>query len=159
MRMQELNKWQHATRNIIIMTTSDPTGGDKVVYFGVININENGRTIGSVDIWRSLLTKEMFCEEKRLGVLEIVDYLGMPKIDKDKKWAVAISRNLKGHLRWRLIKIIEEGRMIFMAADDNAVEVNVKNFKIVDHQWRSFLVEENVNRNMEVTDVSKNDPR
>ena len=27
----------------------------------------------------------MFCEEKRLGILEIVDYLGMPKIDKDKK--------------------------------------------------------------------------
>ena len=67
------------------MTTSDPTGGDKVAYFGVINVNENGRTIGSVDIWRSLLTKEMFCEEKRLGILEIVDYIGMPRIDKQKK--------------------------------------------------------------------------
>jgi hypothetical protein len=149
--MQELNRRQHSTKNIIIMTTSDPTGGDKVVYFGVININENGRTLGSVDIWRSLLTKEMFCEEKRLGVLEIVDYLGMPKIDKDKKWAVAISRNLKGHLRWRLIKIVKEGRMAFTDADDNKVEVNVKNFKIVDPDWWSFLVEENVNRNMEVT--------
>jgi hypothetical protein len=151
MRMQELNRRQHSTKNIIIMTTSDPTGGDKVVYFGVININENGRTLGSVDIWRSLLTKEMFCEEKRLGVLEIVDYLGMPKIDKDKKWAVAISRNLKGHLRWRLIKSVKEGRMAFTDADDNKVEVNVKNFKIVDPDWWSFLVEENVNRNMEVT--------
>ena len=143
----------HNKEYYIIMTTSDPTGGDKVVYFGVININENGRTMGSVDIWRSLLTKEMFCEEKRLGVLEIVDYLGMPKIDKDKKWAVAISRNLKGHMRWRLIKIIKEGRMTFTDANDNAVEVNVKNFKIVDPEWWSFLVEENVNRNMEVTAV------
>ena len=151
MRMQELNRRQHSTKNIIIMTTSDPTGGDKVVYFGVININENGRTLGSVDIWRSLLTKEMFCEEKRLGVLEIVDYLGMPKIDKDKKWAVAVSRNSKGHLRWRLIKIVKEGRMGFTDADDNKVEVNVKNFKIVDPDWWNFLVEENVNRNMEVT--------
>ena len=143
----------HNKEYYIIMTTSDPTGGDKVVYFGVININENGRTMGSVDIWRSLLTKEMFCEEKRLGVLEIVDYLGMSKIDKDKKWAVAISRNLKGHLRWRLIKIIKEGKMTFTDANDNAVEVNVKNFKIVDPEWWSFLVEENVNRNMEVTAV------
>jgi hypothetical protein len=151
MSMQELNRRQHSIKNILIMTTSDPTGGDKVVYFGVININENGRTLGSVDIWRSLLTKEMFCEEKRLGVLEIVDYLGMPKIDKDKKWAVAISRNLKGHLRWRLIKSVKEGRMAFTDADDNKVEVNVKNFKIVDPDWWSFLVEENVNRNMEVT--------
>ncbi len=143
----------HNKEYYIIMTTSDPTGGDKVVYFGVININENGRTMGSVDIWRSLLTKEMFCEEKRLGVLEIVDYLGMPKIDKDKKWAVAISRNLKGHLRWRLIKIIKEGRMTFTDANDNVVEVKVKNFKIIDPEWWSFLVEENVNRNMEVTAV------
>jgi hypothetical protein len=135
------------------MTTSDPTGGDKVVYFGVININENGNTMGSVDIWRSLLTKEIFCEEKRLGILQIADYIGMPKIDKDKKWAVAISRNRKGHLRWRLIKMIKEGKMTFTDADDNAIEVNVKNFKIVDLWWWSFLVEENVNRNMEVEGV------
>ena len=132
------------------MTTSDPTGGDKVVYFGVININENGNTMGSVDIWRSLLTKEMFCEEKRLGILEIADNIGMPKIDKDKKWAVAISRNRKGHLRWRLIKVIKEGKLTFTDADDNTIEVNVKDFKIVDPWWWSFLVEENVNRNMEV---------
>jgi hypothetical protein len=143
----------------IIMTTSDPTGGDKVVYFGVININEHGRTIGSVDIWRSLLTKEMFCEEKRLGILEIVDYLGMPKIDKDKKWAVAIKRNFKDGLRWRLIKIIKEGMMTFTDADDKAVEVNVKDFKIIDPEWWSFLVEENVNRNMEVADAPVNDAR
>jgi hypothetical protein len=135
------------------MTTSDPTGGDKVVYFGVININEGGKTVGSVDIWRSLLTKEMFCEEKRLGILQIADYIGMPKIDKDKKWAVAIRRNYKGHLRWRLIKIIKEGKMTFTNADDNAVEVNVKDFKIVDPWWWSFLIEENVNRNMEVADA------
>ena len=135
------------------MTTSDPTGGDKVVYFGVININENGNTMGSVDIWRSLLTKEIFCEEKRLGILQIADYIGMPKIDKDKKWAVAISRNRKGHLRCRLIKMIKEGKMTFTDADDNAIEVNVKDFKIVDPWWWSFLVEENVNRNMEVEGV------
>ena len=156
--MQELNKWQYGTRDII-MKTSDPTGGDKVVYFGVININENGRTMGSVDIWRSLLTKEMFCEEKRLGILEIVDYLGMPKIDKDKKWAVAINRNLQGHHRWRLIKIIKEGKMTFTDANDRAVEVNVSDFKIADPEWWSFLVEENVNRNMEVTDAPVHDTR
>ncbi|NOJ27814.1 MAG: hypothetical protein DA330_07385 [Nitrososphaera sp.] len=134
------------------MTTSDPTGGDKVVYFGVINVNEYGRTLGSVDIWRSLLTKEMFCEEKRLGILEIVDYIGMPRIDKDKKWAVAVSRKRKGHLRWRLVKLIKEGQFSFTDADDKAIEVNVKDFQITDPEWWSFLVEENVNRNKEVAD-------
>src|SRR5207249_6535619 len=95
------------------MTTSDPTGGDKVVYFGVININENGKTMGSVDIWRSLLTKELFCEEKRLGIEEIVDYIGMRKIDKDKKCAVAIRRARKGRLRGRLVKMIKDGTLAF----------------------------------------------
>jgi hypothetical protein len=149
MRMQELNIGSALHENCLMMA-SDPTGGDKVVYFGVININENGRTIGSVDIWRSLLTKEMFCEEKRLGIVEIVDYIGMPKINKDKKWAVAISRNRKGHTRWRLVKMIKEGTLTFTDADDKSIEVNVKDFKIQDTEWWSFLVEENVNRNMEI---------
>ena len=48
------------------MIENDNETNDKIVYFGVININENARTIGAVDIWRSVLTKELFCEEKRL---------------------------------------------------------------------------------------------
>lgn len=154
MRMQELNRGSTLHENYV-MTVSDPSGSDKVVYFGVININENGRTIGSVDIWRSLLTKEMFCEEKRLGILEIVDYIGMPKISKDTRWAVAISRNRKGHMRWRLVKMIKEGKLAFTDADDKPIEVNVKDFKINDTEWWSFLVEENVNRNVEIVDGPK----
>ena len=132
------------------MTTSDPTGGDKVVYFGVININENGRTLGSVDIWRSLLTKEMFCEEKRLGILEIVDYIGMPKKAANEEWAVAVSRKRKGHLRWRLVKMIKEGRFKFEDADEKMVEVDIRDYEVTDPEWWSFLVKENVNRNVEV---------
>lgn len=132
------------------MATSDPTGGDKVVYFGVININEAGRTLGSVDVWRSLLTKEMFCEEKRHGILEIVDYIGMPKKKPEEEWAVAVNRARKGHLRWRLVKLIKEGMFRFDDADDKPVEVDVKDFDIKDKEWWSFLVKENVNRNMEV---------
>jgi hypothetical protein len=132
------------------MTTSDPTGGDKVTYFGVINVNENGKTIGSVDIWRSLLTKDMFCEEKRLGILEIVDYIGMPRIDKGKKWAVAISRKRAGQMRWKLVKLIQDGNFTFTDADDKQIQVQVKEFSITDPEWWSFLVEKNVNRNVEV---------
>jgi hypothetical protein len=133
-----------------MVATSDPTGGDKVVYFGVININENGRTLGSVDIWRSLLTKDMFCEEKRLGILDIVDYIGMPKKKPEEEWAVAVSRKRKGHLRWRLVKLVKEGRFKFVDADEKPVEIDVKNFAIADQEWWSFLVKDNVNRNVEV---------
>jgi hypothetical protein len=130
--------------------TTDPTGGDKVTYFGVINVNENGKTIGSVDIWRSLLTKEMFCEEKRLGILDIVDYIGMPRIEKEKKWAVAVSRKRSGHMRWKLVKLVQNGKFAFSDADDKRIEVEVKDFSITDPEWWSFLVENYVNRNVEV---------
>ena len=47
------------------MNENDSKTNDKIVYFGVININQNVKTIGAIDIWRSAITKELFCEEKR----------------------------------------------------------------------------------------------
>lgn len=133
------------------MAASGPTGTDKVVYFGVININENARTIGAVDIWRSVITKELFCEEKRLGILEIADYIGMSTIDKNKKWAVAINRKKTGTDRWKLVKLIKEGKFKFLDTDDETpIEVDVKDYKIRGSEWWSFLVEKNINRNIEV---------
>ncbi|HKG87667.1 MAG TPA: hypothetical protein VKA95_05020 [Nitrososphaeraceae archaeon] len=136
------------------MTTSEPIGEDKVVYFGVININEKGRTVGAIDIWRNVITKELFCEEKRLGILEIADNIGMPKIDKDKKWAVAINRKKAGNDRWKLIKIIRQGNFKFTATDDDetTVEVDVKDYRIMDPDWWNFLVEDNINRSIEITE-------
>jgi len=133
------------------MAASGTTGTDKIVYFGVININENARTIGAVDIWRSVITKQLFCEEKRLGILEIADYIGMSTIDKNKKWAVAISRKKTGTDRWKLIKLIKEGKFKFLDTDDETpIEVDVKDYKITGSEWWSFLVEKNINHNIEV---------
>ena len=135
------------------MTTSEPIGEDKVVYFGVININEKERTVGAIDIWRNVITKELFCEEKRLGILEISDNIGMPKIDKDKKWAVAINRKKAGNDRWKLIKIIRQGNFKFTDTDDETtVEVDVKDYRIMDPDWWNFLVENNINRSIEITE-------
>jgi hypothetical protein len=125
---------------------------DKVVYFGVININENQKTIGAVDVWRSVLTKELFCEEKRLGILDIVEFIGMPRIEEGKKWAVAVSRIIKGKNRWKLIKLISQGEFEFSDLEDKVVTVEVRDYKIIDQEWWSFLVERNVNRNLEVTE-------
>ena len=133
------------------MSTNDSTN-DKIVYFGVININEKGRTIGAIDIWRSVITKELFCEEKRLGILDIADYIGMPKIDKGYKWAVAVNRNRLGKDRWKLIKILKEGKFTFYDTDDDTIiNANVKNYHIIDNDWWNFLVETNINRSIEIT--------
>jgi len=133
------------------MSTNDSTN-DKIVYFGVININENGRTIGAIDIWRSVITKELFCEEKRLGILDIADYIGMPKIDKGYKWAVVVNRNRLGKDRWKLIKILKEGQFIFYDTDDETIiNTNVKNYHIIDNDLWNFLIENNINRSIEIT--------
>lgn len=133
------------------MSTNDSTN-DKIVYFGVININEKGRNIGAIDIWRSVITKELFCEEKRLGILDIADYIGMPKIDKGYKWAVAVNRNRLGKDRWKLIKILKEGKFTFYDTDDDTIiNTNVKNYHIIDNDWWNFLVETNINRSIEIT--------
>jgi hypothetical protein len=134
------------------MIEKDNEANDKIVYFGVININEKGKNIGAIDVWRSVITKELFCEEKRLGILDIAEDIGMPKIEKGKKWAVAVNRNRFGKDRWKLIKILEEGLLKFFDTDDETIiNTNVKNYQIIDNDWWNFLVENNINRSIEIT--------
>jgi hypothetical protein len=134
------------------MIENDNEANDKIVYFGVININENGKNIGAIDVWRSVITKELFCEEKRLGILDIAEDIGMPKIEKGKKWAVAVNRNRFGKDRWKLIKILKEGIFKFFDTDDETIiNTNVKNYHIIDNDWWNFLVENNINRSIEIT--------
>jgi len=124
---------------------------DKIVYLGVININENSKTIGAVDIWRSVLTKEVFCEEKRLGVLEISENIGMPRLEPNQQWAVVISRKRSGKDRWKLIKIIKQGDFTFIDNDDETkISVKVMNYQVIDEEWWSFLVSDKVNRTVDV---------
>jgi len=124
---------------------------DKIVYLGVININENSKTIGAVDIWRSVLTKEVFCEEKRLGVLEISENIGMPRLEPNQQWAVVINRKRSGKDRWKLIKIIKQGDFTFIDNDDETkMPVKVMNYQVIDEEWWSFLVSDKVNRTVDV---------
>jgi hypothetical protein len=128
-----------------------------VVYYGVININEGHRNIGSIDVWRSVVTKEYFCEEKRIGVLEIADKIGLHRIDKSKKWAVAINRKRRGINKWKLVELVEDDLQRFVDSDDESiVEVKSESYSIVDSDWWSFLVEPNVNRTVDVTEVLGN---
>jgi hypothetical protein len=124
-----------------------------VVYFGVINLNEGRKNIGSVDIWRSVMNKELFCEEKRIGVLDISDKIGLHRIDGSKKWGVAVNRKRRGSNRWKLLDLVEKGIQRFLDPDDESiVEVTIDSFRIVDVDWWSFLVERNVNRTVDIAE-------
>lgn len=78
----------------------------------------------------------------------------MPKIEEGKKWAVAISRKIDGKNRWKLIKLMNHGKLEFLDPEDKTVTVTIEDFRIIDPEWWSFLVEKNVNRSIEITEES-----
>ena len=120
------------------------------VYFGVVNINIDEKTIGSVDVWRCAICKKRFCEEKQLGIEEIADLVGMPKIDFDAKWAVTVCKLQKGKEKWKLVKLKENGEVKHECLDENVITLNVKDYNIENENHWSFLIDDNVNKAVEI---------
>ena len=62
-----------------------------------------------------------------------------------------MSRTRKQQDRWKLIKLISQGRFDFVTSDsESGIHVDVKDYRIIDDEWWSFLVERNVNRAIEM---------
>ena len=122
----------------------------QITYFGVVNINIDERTIGSVDVWRCGACKKQFCEEKQLGIEEIAEVVGMPKIDSDAKWAVTICKLQQGRYKWKLVKLKENDAIQHECLEEKLISLQSKNFKIEDEQHWSFLIEDNVNKAIEI---------
>lgn len=120
------------------------------VYFGVVNINIDERTIGSVDVWRCAVCKKRFCEEKQLGIEALADLVGMPKIDPDERWAVLVCKLQKGKDKWKLVRLKENSEIKHECLDEQIVQLNVKNFQIDDDKHWSFLIDDNVNKAVEI---------
>ena len=125
-------------------------GNPQITYFGVVNINIDERTIGSVDVWRCGSCKKQFCEEKQLGIEEIAEVVGMPKINSDEKWAVTICKLQQGRYKWKLIKLKENDTIQHECLEEKVISLQSENFKIKDEQHWSFLIEDNVNKAIEI---------
>ena len=132
------------------MNVDTDTCKHQPVYFGVININIDERTVGSVDVWRCGVCKKQFCEEKQLGIEEIAEVVGMPRIDSDAKWAVCVCKLQKSRYRWKLVKLKENGSIQHECLEEKVISVSSTDFKIEDEQHWSFLIEDNVNKAVEI---------
>ena len=122
----------------------------QITYYGVVNLNIDERTIGSVDVWRCGVCKKQFCEEKQLGIEEIAEVVGMPRIDSDAKWAVNVCKLQQGKYKWKLVKLKENGTIQHECLDEKVIPLKSENFKIEDEQHWSFLIEDNVNKAIEI---------
>ena len=120
------------------------------VYFGVVNINIDERTIGSVDVWRCGVCKKRFCEEKQLGIEAIADIVGMPRIDPGEKWGVLVSKLQKGKDRWSLVRLPENGYVKHERIDEKVVSLPVRDYRVDEDGYWSFLVDEHVNKAVEI---------
>ena len=120
------------------------------VYFAAVNININERTIGSVDVWRCGVCKKKFCEEKQLGIETLTEIVGMPKIEPDEKWAVSVCKLQKGKDKWRLVKLKENSEIKHECLEEKIIALKTKDFKIEDSNHWSFLVEDHLNRAVEI---------
>lgn len=120
------------------------------VYYGVININVDERTIGSVDVWHCPACKGRFCEEKQLGIESISDEIGMPELAAGERWAVIVCQLQKGRDKWRLARLGESGRVSHECLGEKAVSLEVGAHAVRDeHHW-SFLVDDHVNTAVEI---------
>jgi len=120
------------------------------VYFGVININIDEKTIGSVDIWRCGVCKKKFCEEKQLGIEAIAEVVGMPPINSDEKWAVTVCKLQKSKDKWKLVKLKENSDINHECLEEKIIPLKVKNFQIDDDKHWSFLIDDKVNKAVEI---------
>ena len=126
----------------------------QTTYYGVINVNVEEKTIGSVDIWRCSICMKMFCEEKQLGIEEIADIVGMPKIDSDQQWAVSVCKMQKGKDKWKLVKIKKDSPIQHECLGEKTLALEVSDYKIKDNDHWSFLVKDNVNTAVEIQNES-----
>ncbi len=132
------------------MSIDTETCKHQPVYYGVININIDEKTIGSVDVWRCGACKKRFCEEKQLGIEEIADLVGMPKIDSDAKWAVTVCKLQQGKYKWKLVKLKENSEIKHECLDEQVISLKVEDFKIEDDKHWSFLIDDNINKAVEI---------
>ena len=132
------------------MSIDTETCKHQPVYFGVININVDEKTIGSVDVWRCGVCKKKFCEEKQLGIEEIAETVGMPKIDADAKWAVTVCKLQQGKYKWKLVKLKGKDEIKHECLDEKVIPLKINDFKVEDDQHWSFLIDDNVNKAVEI---------
>ena len=119
------------------------------VYFGVVNIRYQNRTLGAVDVWRCVKCRKMFAEMKQLGILDITSEIGMPCIEPDERWAVLVCRLKSDTERWALVKV-KKNSQIKHTCFDKEVTLNVLDYKVQDDRHLIFMVDESINREVDI---------
>lgn len=128
-----------------------------VVYYGVVNLLDNANIVGAVDVWRCRICKNLFCEDKRWGLTELVSYVGFPELAEGEKWGVLVCKMKEG-LNWSLIAAKPGKTLAHSCTKEIASDVTVEpNFSVdtvtyVEGQGTHtlYIVDDHVNEDLEI---------
>ncbi|HZD11954.1 MAG TPA: hypothetical protein VE177_00340 [Candidatus Binatus sp.] len=67
-----------------------PAHKHDIIYYGVVNLIRDSNVIGAIDVWKCRKCAEIFCEDKRYGVMDLAAEVGFPKIPPGSKWAALV---------------------------------------------------------------------
>ena len=127
-----------------------------VVYFGVVNLIDNGNVMGTIDVWKCRSCPQTFCEDKRFGVIDLAPEVGLPKIEPGAKWAALICTRNNGS-NWTLIQTRPGATVQHSCTPETKLELNVGPDYAIEPgpasgigQHRIILVENFVNAPVDV---------
>jgi hypothetical protein len=127
-----------------------------VVYFGVVNLIDNGYVMGSIDVWKCRSCPQTFCEDKRFGMTDLAPEVGLPRIEPDSKWAALICTRTNGS-NWTLIQTKPGATVQHSCTPDTKLELRVGSDYSIEAgpasgigQHRIILVENFVNAPVDV---------
>ncbi len=129
-----------------------PDCDHEIVFMGMVNVNRDNYLQGVVDVWRCRKCRRLFCDDKRYGE-PLKPSVGFESIPDDEKWGVLTCTTLKEVVMNSLG--VKPGKKITHACRNGethefAVRADYSlSPEIANPIHRLYLVEDNVNRNIE----------
>jgi hypothetical protein len=127
-----------------------------VVYFGVVNLIDNSNVMGTIDVWKCRSCPQIFCEDKRFGIIDLAPEVGLPKIEPGSKWAALICTRNTGS-NWTLIQTRPGAVVQHSCTPETKLELRVGHDYSIEAgpasgigQHRIILVENFVNQPVDV---------
>ena len=129
-----------------------------VIYFGVVNLVEKNKIIGTIDVWRCRGCNDLFCEDKRFGATDLAPEVGFPKADFGSKWAALICTRDTGS-NWTLTSAKSGGTIAHSCTPETKLELKVGNDYNLEQgpigKHRIILIEKFVNTAVDVESGQK----
>ena len=132
-----------------------------VVYFGVVNLIDNSKVLGTIDVWKCRSCPQIFCEDKRFGIIDLAPEVGLPRIEPGSKWAALICTRNNGS-NWTLIQTRPGATVQHSCTPETKLELRVGPGYTIEAgpasgigQHRIILVENFVNAPVDVVTGKK----